>query len=465
MVNSHYFTQAFGDCEWSMLTTLHLHGLVQNLFAARQGLQTFHQTIPIRTRCSMVTTFQPFTGALAFRVRDIAISATDDLQTLRDKLAHIIVDEMYQFVGLLDVNGMILEVNRAALEAVGLKKEDVQGKPFWEGRWWGVSPETQAIVKELSRRASEGEFVRCDFEVFGTPAGETIVVDFSLMPIRNENGEVVFLLSEGRNITDKKRAEAEIARKNQELQESEELISRQRDELQILYSAVLAEQKVSDRLLLSLLPFPIAERLKARPELIAGGVPEIIADSFQEVTVLFADIVAFTQFSAGMSAERLVGVLNEIFTEFDTIADKRGLEKIKTIGDAYMAAAGLPEPAVDHAARAAHMALDMLEALARYNDRSGHRLQLRIGINSGPVVAGVIGKHKFIYDLWGDAVNIASRMESHGVAGRVQVTEATRQRLGEPFLLTERGRIAAKGLGELRTWFLLGRTGPAGAPA
>ncbi|MGN5478173.1 adenylate/guanylate cyclase domain-containing protein [Cupriavidus basilensis] len=134
------------------------------------------------------------------------------------------------------------------------------------------------------------------------------------------------------------------------------------------------------------------------------------------MTVLFADIVAFSQFSAGMSAERLVEVLNEIFTEFDTIAAKRGLEKIKTIGDAYMAAAGLPEPAVDHAPRAAHMALDMLESIVHFNDRSGHKLQLRIGINSGPVVAGVIGKHKFIYDLWGDAVNIASRMESQGVS-------------------------------------------------
>ncbi|MDP3841668.1 MAG: adenylate/guanylate cyclase domain-containing protein [Oxalobacteraceae bacterium] len=247
-----------------------------------------------------------------------------------------------------------------------------------------------------------------------------------------------------REIIERKQAE-------QALETSRELIRCQRDELRDLYDKIVAEQKVSERLLLNVLPYPIAERLKAHPD--------VIADSFQEATVLFADLVEFTRFSAGMSAERLVAVLNEIFTEFDSIADNRGLEKIKTIGDAYMAAAGLPVPAADHAARAAHMALDMLDALAGFNARNGYLLQLRIGINSGPVVAGVIGKRKFIYDLWGAAVNTASRMESHGVAGRVQVTDATRRRLGDPFLFEERGIIEAKGIGALHTWFLAGRSG------
>lgn len=174
--------------------------------------------------------------------------------------------------------------------------------------------------------------------------------------------------------------------------------------------------------------------------------------------MLFADLVQFTRFSPSMSPERLVAVLNEIFADFDNIADSRRLEKIKTIGDAYMAAAGLPVPAADHAARAAHMALDMLESLDQFNQRSGYNLQLRVGIHSGAVVAGVIGRRKFIYDLWGDTVNIASRMESQGVVGRVQVTDATRQQLGEPFLLEERGLIAAKGIGDLHTWLLVGRT-------
>ncbi len=243
------------------------------------------------------------------------------------------------------------------------------------------------------------------------------------------------------------------------LETSRELIRRQRDALKSLYDDIVAEQKISERLLLNLLPGPIAARLKTRSELLVDGPPEVIADSFSEATVLFADIVQFTRFSAGMKPEQLVAVLNEIFTEFDGIADNRGLEKIKTIGDAYLAAAGLPVPAADHAMRAAHMALDMIESLARFNERRGYGLQMRIGINSGPLVAGVIGRRKFSYDLWGDAVNIASRMESQGVAGRVQITESTRRLLGEAFLLEDRGTIPAKGTGQVHTWFLLGRTG------
>ncbi|MFS8979474.1 adenylate/guanylate cyclase domain-containing protein [Cupriavidus necator] len=249
-----------------------------------------------------------------------------------------------------------------------------------------------------------------------------------------------------------------LERKVCELEASRETIVRQSDELRHLYEKLVREQQVTERLLLNVLPSPIAERLKLRSDLIAAGPPEIIADRFEEVSVLFADLVQFTRFSPALSPERLVAILNEIFADFDDIADKRGLEKIKTIGDAYMAAAGLPSPAADHAARAAHMALDMMELLNRFNERSGYDLQLRVGIHSGAVVAGVIGRRKFIYDLWGETVNIASRMESHGVAGRVQITEATQQRLGKPFLLEARGTIIAKGIGELRTWLVAGRT-------
>ena len=226
-----------------------------------------------------------------------------------------------------------------------------------------------------------------------------------------------------------------------------------------LYDRIVEEQKVSERLLLNVLPQSIAERLKGRPEVTADTFTEVIADSFPEATVLFADIVEFTRLSAGLSPQGLVAMLNEVFTDFDLIADNRGLEKIKTIGDAYMAVAGLPVATPDHAVRAAHMALDMLEAIDRFNERTGHALAVRIGINSGAGVAGVIGKRKFIYDLWGDAVNIASRMESHGVAGRVQVTQATRHRLSEVFRLEDRGIIDLKGTGPMNTWFLTGRTG------
>ena len=226
-----------------------------------------------------------------------------------------------------------------------------------------------------------------------------------------------------------------------------------------LYNRVVMEQKVSERLLLNVLPHAIAERLKGRPEIAAESFTELIADSFAEVTVLFADIVEFTKFSSGVSAETLVDVLNDIFTRFDTIADKHGLEKIKTIGDCYMAAAGLPAPAADHAIRAANMALDMIEAVERYNEESNYSLRVRIGISTGSVVAGVIGKRKFLYDLWGDVVNTASRMESHGVSGRIQMTDSTRQRLGETFKFEKRGSIEVKGKGEMETWFLNSRNG------
>ncbi|SOY70677.1 adenylate/guanylate cyclase domain-containing protein [Cupriavidus taiwanensis] len=402
-----------------------------------------------------------FAASPELRVRDVTLYAHDDFQTQRAKLASIMLDAMFQYVGLLDLDGRMLEINRAALDGIGIHMDDIRGKPFWEARWWVISPETQNDLRQLIQRAGQGEFVRSDFEVYSQNIGaETIIVDFSLVPIRDSNGNVVFLLPEGRNITEKKRAEAALAQKNKELQASWDLICRQRDELQNLYDRLMVEQKLSERLLLNLLPYPIAERLKARPEIVADSIPEIIADSFPEVTVLFADIVAFTRFSTGMSAEHLVAVLNEIFTEFDTIADRRGLEKIKTIGDAYMAAAGLPEPIADHAVRAADMALDMIDALNLFNRRTGYSLQMRIGINSGSVVAGVIGKRKFIYDLWGDAVNTASRMESHSLAGRVQVTDATRNLLEKSFLFEERGIIAAKGIGTVHTWFLTGRREP-----
>ncbi len=224
-----------------------------------------------------------------------------------------------------------------------------------------------------------------------------------------------------------------------------------------LYDRVVAEQKVSERLLLNVLPHSIAERLKGRPEVTAESFTELIADSFDQVTVLFADIVEFTKFSVGVSPETIVDVLNNIFTRFDTIADYRGLEKIKTIGDCYMAAAGLPLPVADHAVRAAHMALDMMQAVNRFNEQSHHKLKVRIGIDTGAVVAGVIGKRKFLYDLWGDVVNTASRMESQGVAGKIQVTDSTRAQLGEEFTLEERGAIDVKGKGAMKTWFLHGR--------
>ncbi|MDE2291784.1 MAG: adenylate/guanylate cyclase domain-containing protein [Elusimicrobia bacterium] len=221
------------------------------------------------------------------------------------------------------------------------------------------------------------------------------------------------------------------------------------DEREKARAALAKEQEKSERLLLNILPKPIAERLKA-----TGGV---IADGFAQASVLFSDIVGFTPLSATMSPAELVAVLNKLFSAFDELAEKNGVEKIKTIGDAYMVCAGLPEPADDHARRAAEMALGMAGAVERFNAENKTTLQVRIGINSGPVVAGVIGLKKFVYDLWGDTVNTASRMESHSLAGRIQVTEATYDLLKDGYEFEDRGPIKVKGIGELRTFFLLGR--------
>ena len=213
--------------------------------------------------------------------------------------------------------------------------------------------------------------------------------------------------------------------------------------------ALAVEQDRSERLLLNVLPAPIAARLKQGEA--------VIADRFQEVTVLFVDLVDFTRSSDRSTPERVVQVLDDLFTAFDRLAERHGLEKIKTIGDAYMAVGGLPEPRPDHAQAVAEMAMAVREETARHRDPSGQPLALRIGIDTGPVVAGVIGTTKFSYDLWGDTVNTASRMESQGVVGCIQVTERTYRRLRDGYRFERRGPIQIKGKGELVTWFLVGR--------
>jgi len=211
----------------------------------------------------------------------------------------------------------------------------------------------------------------------------------------------------------------------------------------------------NERLLLNILPEPIAQRLR-------DGEP-LIADRFDDVTLLFADIVEFTRLSSTMSAPELVGVLNDVFTVFDGLVERYGLEKVKTIGDAYMVVGGMPGRSADHTARVASMALDLADAVGRIEAAVRLGIRFRIGINCGPVVAGVIGTKKFIYDVWGDTVNLASRMESLGVPGRVQVTHAVRDRLGGAFVFESRGLIDVKGKGPTPAYFLLGRVEAAGA--
>jgi class 3 adenylate cyclase len=217
---------------------------------------------------------------------------------------------------------------------------------------------------------------------------------------------------------------------------------------------LLAERQRSERLLLNVLPAPIATRLKQGDE--------VIADRFPEVTVLFADLVDFTRRSQATTPEKVVRVLDDLFTAFDRLAERLGLEKIKTIGDAYMVVGGLPEPRPDHAQAVAEMALALRDEVVHHLDPAGCPLALRIGIDTGPVVAGVIGRRKFSYDLWGDTVNVASRMESTGTAGRIQVTDRAYRRLRGRYRFERRGPVQVKGKGVLITWFLVARDGQAG---
>ncbi len=210
------------------------------------------------------------------------------------------------------------------------------------------------------------------------------------------------------------------------------------------------EKSKSEALLLNILPAPIAQRLKQEEG-------KAIADGFAEVTVLFSDIVGFTQMSARLSPEELVRRLNAIFSTFDDLADRLGLEKIKTIGDAYMVASGLPEHRDDHAQAIAEMALEMRAFVEEFSRDTKEQISVRIGVHSGPAVAGVIGKKKFIYDVWGDTVNTASRMESHGIPGEIQVSDTTYELLKEAYELEPRGQIDVKGKGIMTTYLLKDR--------
>ncbi len=248
--------------------------------------------------------------------------------------------------------------------------------------------------------------------------GHSIWLDISKLPIINADGKTIGILGVLDDITQRKQAE----------------------------EALHAEQEKSERLLLNILPKAIADRLKQ-----SQGV---IADSFESVTVMFADIVSFTRISSELSPQDLVDLLNLIFSNFDTLCETYGLEKIKTIGDAYMVAGGIPVPTETHAEAIASMALDMIDKVEELRNITGRKLQIRIGIHTGAVIAGVIGTQKFIYDLWGDTVNVASRMESHSEVGKIQVTAATYALLEHKFNLVERGAIEVKGKGLMQTYWL-----------
>lgn len=211
-----------------------------------------------------------------------------------------------------------------------------------------------------------------------------------------------------------------------------------------------SEFQRSEALLANMLPGSIAERLKSADR-------DVIADKYDEASVLFADIVGFTERASSTAPADLVQFLNRLYSAFDQLVDKHGLEKIKVSGDSYMVVSGVPRPRPDHASALADFAIDMANVAAALRDPDGQPVSLRMGMACGPVVAGVVGSRRFFYDVWGDAVNVASRMESTDSVGRIQVPEAMYERLRHDFVLQERGRIEVKGKGVMRTWYLIGR--------
>jgi adenylate cyclase len=219
---------------------------------------------------------------------------------------------------------------------------------------------------------------------------------------------------------------------------------RKRDEA---YQLVAVEQQKSERLLLNILPREIATELK--------NEHHTIAKQYDSASILFADLVGFTTLTASLAPVEMVNLLNQIFSHFDTLVEIYDVEKIRTIGDNYMVAAGVPRPCEDHAHRLAHIALGMQAYTSSLEHINGKPIHFRIGINSGPVIGGVIGRRKFVYDIWGDAVNIASRMESQGVPGKIQITQATYELVKDAFVCERHGSIQVKGRGAMETYYLV----------
>ncbi len=237
-----------------------------------------------------------------------------------------------------------------------------------------------------------------------------------------------------------------LARAERKLEALETLQQQSTNLMGVLMAELDEERSESERLLLNILPAPIAQRLKHEQG--------VIADHFDSVSVLFADIVGFTPLSETLSAEEMVGWLNDVYSAIDTLVQAHDVEKIRTIGDGYMVAAGVPFPRDDHAVALTCLALDMKAHFETLPPVHGRHVEFRIGINSGPLVGGVIGTHKFQYDIWGDTVNTAARMESHGVPGRIHISTASYELIKEEFMCEPRGTIEVKGKGQMETWFV-----------
>lgn len=313
----------------------------------------------------------------------------------------------------VDMTGKFVYVNRAWYETMGYSPVEVQHLNVFDI----IHPDYRRHCREIFLRVVAGEKIENVEVTFITKDNKHIILEGNIN-CQFVDGTPTATRGIFRDITHRVQAEA----------------------------ALRIQQEQTEQLLLNILPEPIANRLKIQP----GN----IAEHFTEVSVLFADIVGFTEISSQLSAIQLVELLNQIFSSFDRLCDRYQLEKIKTIGDAYMVVSGLPQRRSDHAEAIANMALDMLTEISRFNQVNHLDFNIRIGIHSGSVVAGVIGIKKFTYDLWGDTVNIASRMESHGIVGKIQVSEDTYNLIRDRFVMEKRGVIQVKGKGLMTTYIL-----------
>ena len=356
--------------------------------------------------------------------------ATEALQE-KEQYLRLILDNIPQQVFWKDTNLIFLGCNKNWAAAAGVDSpEAVVGLTDYD-----LLPNREIADfyrtedrKIIETNTPKLHFIAC--KVKPAPDGQKVWLDINKIPIHDAKGNVVGILGVLEDITLRKQAE----------------------------EALRAEQENMERLLLNIFPAAIAQELKQNQNgLIKHNGGALIAEQFEEVTILFADIVGFTPLSTRMKPTELVNLLGSIISAFDQLSEQYGLEKIKTIGDAYMVAGGLPVPRADHAEAIANMALEMQQVITQFRTDRGEPFQIRIGINTGAVVAGVIGMKKFIYDLWGDTVNVASRMESQGIAGGIQVTKATYQRLQNNYILEKRGSIFVKGKGEMVTYWLTGR--------
>ena len=369
-------------------------------------------------------------------------SAQDSLRESEIKYRDL-VENASSIILKLDTEGNITFFNEFAEQFFGYDEEEILGTnavgtilPLTDTAGNDLAVMLHKILNKPEKYTrNENESIRRN--------GDRVWVSWANKPLFDEEGKFIGLLAIGTDITDRRWAEMELVKLNDEL---EFRVEERTNALNETLKALQYQQEQSERLLLNILPEEIANRLKRGDS--------TIADTFANATVLFADIVGFTKLSAQVSPTQLVSLLNEIFSTFDQLAERHGLEKIKTIGDAYMVVGGLPTPRSDHANAIAEMALDMLDAISDFSNTHNQDFSIRIGINSGPVVAGVIGIKKFIYDLWGDTVNTASRMESHGKPGCIQVTSTTYQLLQEKYIFESRGAIEVKGKGLMNTYLL-----------